>query len=329
MIKSIIACVCAIGLMTAPVEAAQYNSNSALGSELGLPISEWTDEAAPSKGIVLALHSLMFSGPSYQQFATHLAGLGYHVYAPDIRGFGKWRQAEKVGKPQRADYRGQKGDLIRIVKELKEENPDKPIILLGESIGGDYVLWLLSQPVAEDVDAAIVCAPGFRFTFHWNRHVFIDAPMGFFLPRKQINFRPYLATYLKKNGELSDSWPSDPTVTKTFSLSELVRCRAMSREAFRGVERIPGDMPLLVLAGKNDQVFNTAVIKKRVKDFGTHNLSVELVPNAGHLLFESQKVDPKTEKIVENWLTKQLTAREAITKANTANSNPILMESHN
>jgi acylglycerol lipase len=299
--------------------AVRVIENSDLGKSVGVPISEWVNEGAKPKGIILAIHALLLSSGSYNEFAGHLASTGYKVYAPDIRGFGRWRNGKR-GVSDHADFNAAKRDLERIVAKIREKNPDTPLVLLGESMGGDYVLWLLSEPIAKSVDAAIVCAPGFKFTFHPNRHVPIDAVLSVFHPRKQINFDPYLETYLAKNGEVTRNWRKDDTICRTFSLCELLHNRAMSRAAFKHVRRIPADFPILIMAGANDQVFNTNAIPKRLKHFGTQNLSVEILPDSGHLVLESQQVKPEIKAVVDAWLAQQIEQHGSVTKAEVSNS---------
>jgi alpha-beta hydrolase superfamily lysophospholipase len=292
------------------------NTHSELGSRLGLPVLEWRDNSVPHKGIILAIHALLLSGASYDNFAQHLASMGYTVYAPDVRGFGRWRtELSKVDSGSHADFIAAKRDLVRTVTQLRKENPHEPIILLGESMGADYSLWLLSEGPAQLVDAAIVCAPGFKFQFHWSRQVPIDCLFVPFHPRKQVKFEHYLGRYLANNGEVTRTWQSNPSIARTFSACELIHARAMSRSAFRHVKRIPEGFPMLILAGANDQVFQSAAIPKRAKHFGSQNLSIQILPNKGHILLEAQHVDDETTTLVDDWLATHATHRDYVRAA--------------
>jgi alpha-beta hydrolase superfamily lysophospholipase len=292
------------------------NPYSELGSKLHLPISEWTDPAVPRKGIIIAVHALLLSGASYDNFARHLTSLGYTVYAPDIRGFGRWRnEFSKIGSGDHTDYRAGKKDLERIISQLRTDNPNTPMVLMGESMGADYTLWLLSETPAKMIDAAIVSAPGFKFLFHPSRHVPVDIFFACFHPTKQINFDHYLERYLSQNGEVTQTWRSNPSISRTFSATELIHASNMFRAAFKNVRRIPPDFPILILAGANDQVFSTAAIPKRAKKFGSQNLSINIFPDKGHLLLEAQHVDPDTQKLIDNFLAEQIDRRGSILKA--------------
>jgi alpha-beta hydrolase superfamily lysophospholipase len=309
--------VLALLLFAAPsFSAPVMSSQNKLGVELHLPIIEWSDSAAPRKGIIIALHSLLLSAASYENYAQHLASDGYTVYALDIRGFGRWRtEFSKFETGPRADFTAAKSDLVRMITKLRADNPTMPIILMGESMGADLAIAILSQPQARLVDGAVLCAPGFKIQVRPTYHIPVDILTTFYQPRKKINFDYYLETYLSKNGEVTKNWRTDTSITHTISLADLVHDAIMSHSALRDASRIPPDMPLLVMGGENDQVFVSSQIPKEVKRFGSRNVAAYVLANKGHLLLEAQPVDKQTSTLVETWLARHATPRGSVIQA--------------
>lgn len=67
-------------------------------------------------------------------------------------------------------------------------------------------------------------------------------------------------------------------------------------------QRIPADMPVLVVAGKIDKIYRASAIPAFVDGMGSRKRTVEIIPNRGHLLLESVYVKPEVVGIIDKWL---------------------------
>src|SRR5271168_4183523 len=59
-------------------------------------VYRWSDPTVKPKAVALIVHGLTLHGLVYDAFARHLAERGVIVYAPDLRGYGRWYKEGSV-----------------------------------------------------------------------------------------------------------------------------------------------------------------------------------------------------------------------------------------
>src|SRR3954465_3121844 len=101
--------------------------------EAGLEIywQAWLPEGAPRATVVLA-HGASEHGGRYAWTGEQLAARGYALYAIDHRGHGRSEGARAV--IDRLRNAGE--DVHTLVEKARARNPDRPLVLLGHSMGG-------------------------------------------------------------------------------------------------------------------------------------------------------------------------------------------------
>src|SRR3954469_22735439 len=91
----------------------------------------WLPEATLRATVVLA-HGASEHGGRYAWTGEQLAARGYALYAIDHRGHGKSEGPRAV-----VDRLGNAvEDLHTLVEKARQRNPDRPLVLLGHSMGG-------------------------------------------------------------------------------------------------------------------------------------------------------------------------------------------------
>lgn len=101
-----------------------WRQDNHAGTTLNLPIHLWENKSVKRKGIILAIHSYLLHGATYDKTARYFADRGYSVYAPDLRGFGRWKsEGRSFGGDSEVDFARSKDDLQRIALYLRETNP--------------------------------------------------------------------------------------------------------------------------------------------------------------------------------------------------------------
>src|SRR5271165_4878285 len=115
-------------------------------SEDGLPIAcnRWQSRG-PARGVIQIAHGLGEHIGRYAELITVLQEAGLVVYGNDHRGHGR-----SAASPDRLGDFGDGGfdllvkDMVELTLIAKEENPEKPFILFGHSMGSfaaqQYVL---------------------------------------------------------------------------------------------------------------------------------------------------------------------------------------------
>ena len=111
---------------------------------LQIACSRWQSRG-PARGVIQIAHGLGEHSGRYSELIAVLQEAGIVVYANDHRGHGR-----TVTSPQHFGDFGEGGfdllvqDMVELTLIAKEENPDKPLILFGHSMGSfaaqQYVL---------------------------------------------------------------------------------------------------------------------------------------------------------------------------------------------
>jgi len=144
------------------------------------------------RAILLALHGFGRSGERMQRLGLHLADI-FTTLAPDL---------PYHGKTEWFSDRYSKQDLIGLLQQLLDRYPDRPVFLMGHSLGGRYLsacLEGLQHPDLRDLALVAPDGAGGRYT-NW-----IDTlPSTLVKPLARISERPRtilrLSRWLSKRG---------------------------------------------------------------------------------------------------------------------------------
>ena len=108
-------------------------------------MSRWGDPAHPA---VLVLHGYLDHAGTWAPFARQVADAGFHVVAPDQRGFGRSDHVGAGGAYHFLDY---VRDADRLVVALGLQRP----VVVGHSMGATVATWWAGA--RPDLPAAVVC----------------------------------------------------------------------------------------------------------------------------------------------------------------------------
>jgi acylglycerol lipase len=128
-----------------------------------LPVRQWLPKSEP-KAVLIALHGFNDYSRFFDRPGKYFSEQRIACFAYDQRGFG--------AAPKRGLWAGEEaytGDLKILVSLLKQRYPDRPIYLLGESMGGAVIITAMSKTQMPDVDGVILSAPALwaRSTMPW------------------------------------------------------------------------------------------------------------------------------------------------------------------
>ncbi len=281
-------------------------ADSTIGQQLSLPIYEWLDKTKSTKGIIVAVPGMTLYAYSWNDLAKHLALQGYHVYSLDVRGFGRWRtESAKFGGNDKIEIGQSQQDLLDLVTDLRQAHPHQKLFMLGESLGSNMALALLSQN-SNLADGAILGSPCYKTRLHakplrWTE----DFAKSVINPNRAINLEPYAAPYLTNDKELAKACDKDPMIYRKMSPSDLIKCDVMNDRAIAAAKNLPADFPLLIIAGTKDAMFKSTDLSKAIEKFGTKAVQLHLLPGKGHLLLEHQRVNRTIGTIIDAWLNEQ------------------------
>jgi alpha-beta hydrolase superfamily lysophospholipase len=252
----------------------------------------------PSRAVLINLHGLGDHGGLYPALVEHFTGRGITVHAPDLRGNG--RSAGRRGYIERwEEYRE---DLDRFVALVREEESDRPLFLLGNSLGGLIVLDYVQNRRPEGIRGVIVASPPLG-------RLGVPAPL---MALGRLMSRVWPSFSVRTGMDLT-GLARDPAVVATVLADPLFHrlgTARLSTEVVAAIARMheaaPGfPLPLLVLHGGKDRMVSPDGSRAFVPRVGHPDHELREYPDAYHALF----ADIGREQVltdVERWIAARL-----------------------
>jgi alpha-beta hydrolase superfamily lysophospholipase len=245
------------------------------GDGVRLPLVSWSPDGE-LRGLVLGLHGYGDHRQSFAALGPWLAARGLALAAYDQRGFGE--TAARGVWPGAATLIQ---DLADVVHALRSEEPELPLIVLGESMGGSVALAGLASGKVRGVDRLILAAPGVRSA---------DVPLQ---QLHDLALRlgalalPWLAVELRRGGrpwlaaEESARFADDPLILRELSVGTydgLIELADLA--SFGAGDELP---PTLVLYGELDGTIRRQAIDELMERLGARG-TLRLYADHHHLL---------------------------------------------
>jgi alpha-beta hydrolase superfamily lysophospholipase len=275
------------------VDAKPYRiDNSAIGKKLSLPVYQWRDPSKPTRGAIFAVHGLTFYAKSFDNFAKYLASQGYVVYAQDLRGFGRWkRESAKFNGDSDIHWDLNESDLARVLDSVRKAHPGVPVIGLGESLGANYMLKMLSD--GQPLDGAILAGPSIDTKANPRLRWIVDGIKGVLQPTKPLDVKPYMSDTVSNDAEIVKGIMKDKNMNQELSPVDLIKAQTLNIRTRATTEEVPPNIPILILAGELDKMFNHKATKKFAQKLTRQYVTYHTIPGEGHLLIEHRPVSAK------------------------------------
>jgi acylglycerol lipase len=258
---------------------------------IDLPLREWLPrddslKVTEIKAVILAIHGFNDYSKGMTNPAEGMVRRGMAVYAYDQRGFGR--------TPQRGIWPGNErmiADLKLAVDLLHRKYPDKPLFILGESMGASVVIAAAAENPPLQANGLILVSPalwGWETQSSFNRHVLDWA----------AHFIPWMTVYptgvrlqASDNTTALRAMGRDPLVikdTRVDSAYGLVGLMSQAYEALPVLGRADhGVPPCLLLYGGREQVLTDHSVLASLADLPQlpqDRLRIGLYPRGYHYL---------------------------------------------
>jgi alpha-beta hydrolase superfamily lysophospholipase len=230
--------------------------------------------------------------------ASYWATQGITTLAYDQRGFGRTPNAGLW-----AGGDALRSDLADIVEAAHARYPGKPVLVLGESMGGAVVLSALASARPPEADGVILVAPAV-----WSRS---DMPLSY---RAALWLGAHTMPSMTVSGRGLKIWPSDniamlrklahdPLFQHTTRADSVYGLVNLMDEARHAPERIAHSPPMLLLYGKNDQVIPNVPTEATLRALGART-EARCYEHGYHMLLRDLE-GPSVWKDVAAWITAQ------------------------
>jgi len=237
-----------------PAESSQmapqlFDDQAVMNDTYPLPLRHWGNPLK-SKAIILAIHGLNDYSFGFESTGKYLADRDILFFSYDQRGFGAtkghgyWHGSQRMIR-----------DNQIIIQLLHEKYPEKPLFLLGESMGGAVVLASLAKTrdKAENwIDGVILIAPAIwsRQSMPWYQRTLLWLAAHTF-PAKKLTGEG-LDLIPSDNIEMLRAMGRDPLVIKATRVDVLygvTNLMDLAADSTSGLTQ-----KSLILYGEHDQI---------------------------------------------------------------------------
>jgi len=251
---------------------------------LRLPVRSFPAIGRP-QAVLVALHGLNDYSGFFQETADDLARAGIHTLAYDQRGFG--------ATPDRGRWPGEQaliGDFAAFVRDVRRRNPDLPLYVLGESMGGAVIAVALARDPALPVDGAILVTPAVwsRDTMPWYQRLGIwfgaTFTPGLTLSSADFDIPP------TDNEQAREQFARDPLTIKGTRFDTMDALVDLMGEAQRAVPALR--QRTLLLYGLHDVMIPRTpmvALLERWRAAPSPNFRFALYPDGHHLLLRDRQ----------------------------------------
>lgn len=283
-----------------------------------LDCRRWMPPGEPVASIQL-VHGMTEHIGRYADFAEHLNGLGLAVYGHDHLGHGgtsdeKGFIAEEHGDDRLVD------DMGIVFDRMASDLPGIPHFVMGHSMGSFVTRRFLT--LGKDVDGAVIMGtgnqPGYQLAValslakllcmvkgkHHRSRVMNDMVFGSY--SKRFDGPDLPNRWLCSDPEALRAYDADPDCGFQFTDAAYRDLFTMIRRVEReeGFERIPGDLPVLMVSGADDPVgdFGNGV-EKAAEGLRRHGLDpvVRLYPGMRHEIL-NERDHATVYRDISEWL---------------------------
>jgi alpha-beta hydrolase superfamily lysophospholipase len=261
-----------------------------------LPLHRWLPDSSP-QAIIIALHGFNDYSLFFQEPGQYLSKLGIACFAYDQRGFGA---SPKLGLW--AGSAAYSNDLLTMIQLVKNRYPNRPLYLVGESMGGAIVINAMSQANRPAVEGVILVAPALwaRSTMPWYQTSLLwtaaHSLPWLTLTGEGVKVMP------SDNIEMLRALGRDPLIIKATRVETIYGLTDLMDEAFNSATRLNGNT--LMMYGENDDIIPKEPTYQFLKQFLATDISdktVALYSKGYHMLLRDLQA-PTAWKDIATWI---------------------------
>jgi alpha-beta hydrolase superfamily lysophospholipase len=266
----------ALGMVAALTLAACTNGPASLGQGSSLARRTWLPDGAP-RAVILAVHGFNDYSNAFTEFGEFAAAHGIALYAYDQRGFG--------ANPAAGMWPG----IPALIADLELErarigarHPDRPVYVLGESMGAAVVMAALARGAALDAEGYILTAPavwgGDQLNPFYRATLWVVSRLA---PGLKLTGRN-LGVMASDNIDALRALSADPLFIKETRVDAIAGLVQLMDTAYAAADIIPG--PLLVMVGEHDEIVPPGAQSAMVERLRATPCVQVVYPDGWHLL---------------------------------------------
>ena len=254
----------------------------------------WLPPDRPAEKVILALHGFNDYSQAFDEFGQFAAERGVAVYAYDQRGFGSSPDAGFwPGTDALVEGLKDRLDAVRAV------HPDRPLFLLGESMGAAVVIAAMTSSAPPAVEGVILSAPavwgGDQLNPLYRATLWLATR---FAPDFRLTGKG-LERQASDNIEMLRALGADPLVIKATRIAAIGGLVGLMDWAYERADALDG--PLLILGGERDEIVPPGALKAMLERIEASPCVEITYPEGWHLLLRDYQRQVVFEDVMA-WL---------------------------
>jgi alpha-beta hydrolase superfamily lysophospholipase len=280
-----------------PVEkppAAFQGSIKRVDYDVPSRFSSWSASGAPVKGVIICAHGFGLYSEAFAALAKRVCPKGYPTYSIDARGFGRNMKSDDT-----MDFDGTVEDIGQLIKLMRSTYPNKPIVLLGESMGGAMVI--KAGALHENEIAGIVASAPGDSRYKQTKMDLKVGPKLLLAPKKEREWGDELMEMATSNPMLIEKWRVDPLVRQKMAAADLLKFQSFMGKTNDSAKKIHS-IPILFIHGGHDKLMKVKGTVELFNDVPSTKKDLFILGQRDHVMLEEGQFDDKTIRLLETWL---------------------------
>ena len=270
--------------------------------DFGVEIIFYEWPVASPRAIVQIAHGLGEHARRYDQMAATLNRAGFSVYADDHRGHGQTglgqvasKQTKKLGNLGPGGMDAAYKQVTDFTRLIKDENPGKPIVLLGHSWGSFIAQKVINK--YSDMYQAVVLSgsaltmPGYIATGDFNK-----------VWKKIPGSTGY--EWLSRDVEIQKQFVADP-LTFLAAAMQVLGVKNSLKMFGKPSKNVRSDLPILVQVGEADPIggeySNKALVEAYRKNSGIQDIELFVYHDARHEIYNELNKEEIIQDLID-WI---------------------------
>jgi alpha-beta hydrolase superfamily lysophospholipase len=265
---------------------------------------EWP--VAEPKALIQIAHGLGEHARRYDLMAATLNRAGFSVYADDHRGHGQTgvkqlekKQIKRLGNLGPGGMQATYKQVADFSKLIKEENPNRPLVLLGHS-WGSFIAQKLINKHSDMYDAVVLSGsaltmPGYLATGDFNK-----------VWKKIPGSTGY--EWLSRDVEIQNKFVADP-LTFLAAAAKVLGVKNSLQMFGTPSKEIRTDLPILVQVGEADPIggeySNKALVQAYRKNAGIDDIELFVYHECRHEIYNELNKEAIIGDLVD-WVNKRI-----------------------
>lgn len=266
---------------------------------------EWKSPT-PAKIVVVCIHGLGLCARAYKPLGKELSASGIDGFGVNVRGFGPDR-----GKPERAklDCVQTVNDVTKLLRNIRKEQPDYKVLLVGESMGGALAIRIAAENPTL-VDGVVCSAPAWKLLKM--RRTAVKSVFELFLfpgdhPGPAARAVIHQAT---KDPELTAHWLTEPSHKLKLSWKEATSFLNFISKTDDYAKQLM--KPVLVVQGLDDQLVSPKAVATLFRNIPSNNKTFLIDGNGEHLVLEEGRSSPPLVEDLIEWMKTDSTSQSEL-----------------